>query len=325
MTKSKIALVLSGGGARGLAHIGVIEELERRGYEIGSIAGTSMGSMVGGVYATGGLDAFKQWFYALDRAKVFRLVDFSFRGQGLVKADRVLRKLQEYVPDVPIESLSVPFAAVAVDLVSKEEVVFRSGSLYDAIRASIAIPSVITPVKRDGQVLVDGGVLNNLPMSHIQRQKGDIMMAVYVNADVPVREPAEPEEHARRLARYQHKIRDFYQQLRRYDFHLGPFHRQGQPGGEAVAPDEPFLPLEEHVSREKEDSYSYFSLISRTLDVMTMHMAQEKMKQFAPEILVKVSRDSCGVYDFYKAEQQVEEGRLAAIEALDAYEAGYSV
>ncbi|MEA3463105.1 MAG: patatin-like phospholipase family protein, partial [Bacteroidota bacterium] len=135
--KQKVALVLSGGAARGIAHIGVIEELETRGYEITSIAGTSMGALIGGVYATGKMEELKEYLYTLDRSRVFRLVDFTLSKQGLIKGDRVLKKMKNYVPDMLIEDLAVPYAAVAVDLINKKEVIFRSGSLYHAIRASI--------------------------------------------------------------------------------------------------------------------------------------------------------------------------------------------
>ena len=155
MKKRRVALVLAGGGARGVAHIGAIEELERQGFEISAVAGTSMGALVGGVYASGYLEPFKEWMRALDKYKVFSLVDFALSTEGLVKGDRVMEAMKELVPDVQIERMPVPFAAVAADLLTGDEVVLDSGGLYDAIRASISIPSVFRPVHRDGRVLVD--------------------------------------------------------------------------------------------------------------------------------------------------------------------------
>ena len=288
MNRQKVALVLSGGGARGIAHIGVIEELEKRGFEITSIAGTSMGSLIGGAYAAGKMDALKNWIYTLDKAKVFGLVDFTLSKQGLIKADKALKKMKEYVPDVPIEELSLPYAAVAVDLVNNKEVVYREGSLYRAIRASIAIPGVITPVKQDKQLLVDGGVLNNIPMAHVKRQEGDLMVAVYVNADIPPELPRPTEDSENKLKLYQKKLADFYAHLTKT------------------------------FSSSGDADLGYFSLASTVFDLMTMRMAEDRIKEYAPEVLIKVSRESCNVFDFYKAEQQVEAGRRAAIKVLDA-------
>ena len=182
MKKRRVALVLAGGGARGVAHIGAIEELERQGFEISAVAGTSMGALVGGVYASGYLEPFKEWMRALDKYKVFSLVDFALSTEGLVKGDRVMEAMKELVPDVQIERMPVPFAAVAADLLTGDEVVLDSGGLYDAIRASISIPSVFRPVHRDGRVLVDGGTVNPLPLNRVRREEGDMLVAVDVSA-----------------------------------------------------------------------------------------------------------------------------------------------
>ena len=182
MEKRRVALVLAGGGARGVAHIGAIEELESRGFEIAAVAGTSMGALVGGIYASGHLAAFKEWMCSLDKYKVFGLVDFALSSEGLVKGDRVMKAMQELIPDVRIEQMPVPFAAVAADLLTGREVVLDRGGLYDAIRASISIPSVFRPVHRDGMVLVDGGTVNPLPLNRVRREEGDLLVAVDVSA-----------------------------------------------------------------------------------------------------------------------------------------------
>lgn len=180
--KRRVALVLGGGGARGIAHIGAIEELERQGFEVSAVAGTSMGALVGGMYASGHLEPFKEWLCALDRYKVFGLVDFALSSEGLVKGDRVMRAMQDLVPDVLIEQMPVPFAAVAADLATGREVVLDRGGLYEAIRASISIPSVFRPVHRDGMVLVDGGMVNPVPYDRVRRCEGDLLVAVDVSA-----------------------------------------------------------------------------------------------------------------------------------------------
>ena len=288
--KQKVALVLSGGAARGIAHIGVIEELEKQGYEIASIAGTSMGSMVGGVYALGKMNEFRDWICSLDKRKVFGLVDFTLSKQGLIKGDRALKKMKDFIPDTRIEDLRLPYAAVATDLINKKEVVFKEGSLYHAIRASIAIPSVLTPVKGEHSLLVDGGVLNNIPLNHVARTEGDLLVAVNVNADVPVYKVARADEESnRKHSLYQNKIKEFYGHLRR------------------------------HPQEDEEENLGYFSLITRTIDLMTMQMADRVLQSHHPDILVQISRDSCSLYDFYKAEEMVETGRQVARETLNSY------
>lgn len=198
MRKRKAALVLAGGGARGIAHIGAIEELINQGYEISAVSGTSMGALVGGMFASGHLEQFKEWMCALDRYKVFSLVDFALSSEGLVKGDRIMRAMKELVPDMQIEQMAVPFAAVAADLATGREVVLDSGGLYDAIRASISIPSVFRPVKRDGMVLIDGGTVNPLPLNRVRRVPDDMLVAVDVSGPFG----AEPGERSRMPLNY---------------------------------------------------------------------------------------------------------------------------
>ena len=184
MDNPKISLVLSMGGARGIAHIGVIETLLEYGYEITSITGSSMGAMVGAMYATGRMSECKDWLCSWDKRKMFQLADLTLSRDGLVKGDRFIRELKQIVPDIPIESLSIPYAALATDILNGQEVKFTSGSLFDAIRASISIPMVFRPVRTEGRILVDGGLLNPLPLRHAIRTQGDLLVAVDVNAPI---------------------------------------------------------------------------------------------------------------------------------------------
>jgi len=213
----KISLVLSGGGARGLAHIGVIEELVEKGYEIHSIAGTSMGALVGGLFAMGELDKYKEWMIGLDKLKVFSLVDFTLSAHGLVKGDKVLLKMQEFIPDQKIEKFPIHFTALATDIKNREAVVFKKGSFYEAVRASIAIPNVMKPVNKKNQLLVDGGLLNNLPLAYARREKGDTLLAVDVGANVPVIKPKiSKKESQEQESIYQKKMLDFYHQFQKW-------------------------------------------------------------------------------------------------------------
>ena len=284
----KIALVLSGGGARGIAHIGAIEEIEKHGYVIASIAGTSMGSLVGAVYALGKMEEFKEWLLELDRLKVFTLVDFTFSSQGLVKGDKVLNRLKKFIPDKDIEDLSVPYAAVSVDLMKKEKVIFTSGSIYEAIRASISIPSVITPVNKDNHILVDGGVLNNIPVNHVKRHKNDQLLVVNVNANIPkMKLPGTKKEIDEKQNVYLEKINAFKDQLRK------------------------ILP------EKNEPKLGYFDLINKTITTMTYQIDQLTLEKHPPDILINISRETCGTFDFYKAEELIEFGRLSAKKCLD--------
>ncbi len=285
--KQKVALVLSGGAARGLAHIGVIEELEKRGYEITSIAGASMGSLIGGAYASGKMEELKRYTYTLDKTKAFRLIDFTLSRDGLIKGDRVLNKMKKYVPEMLIEDLRLPYVAVAADLIRKEEVVYRSGSLYHAIRASISVPTVFTPVKEEDRLLVDGGLLNNLPIDLVERTEGDMLIAVHVNANIPPEKPLMTKEALKKRALHQAKIKEFYNHIH-------------------------------HSSSTAKEKLGSISLITKSFDMMTLHMSEEKLKHISPDVLINISRESCLAYDFFRAEEMVELGRQSAIKVLDS-------
>ena len=184
MDKQKVALVLSMGGARGIAHIGVIEELLRHNFEITSIAGSSMGAMVGAMYASGKLEECKEWLYSRDKRKMWELADLTLSRDGLVKGDRFIKELKQIIPVMNIEELPIPYVAMATDIVCDQEVRFDSGNLYDAIRATISIPMLFRPLRKDGMVLIDGGILNPLPLNQVHRTEGDILIAVDVNAPI---------------------------------------------------------------------------------------------------------------------------------------------
>ena len=176
-----VALVLSSGGARGLAHIGAIEELEAQGYRIRSIVGCSMGAIIGGMYAAGKLAEYKVWMQKKEKKKILSLLDISFSLDHLVKGEKIIEAMKEIVPDVKIEDLPIPFKAVATDWEKGQEVVFSKGSLYEAIRASISMPLFFDPVKKGGTTFVDGGILNPLPLNISKDMPGDIVVAVNVS------------------------------------------------------------------------------------------------------------------------------------------------
>ncbi|MEM1136361.1 MAG: patatin-like phospholipase family protein [Bacteroidota bacterium] len=178
-----IALVLSSGGARGFAHIGIIEELLRNNYTISSIAGTSMGAIIAGVYAAGKLEEFTKWACSVNRYGLFKLVDFTFSTRGFIRGDRVLNEMKKIVGDINIEDLNIPYVTVATDIHNRKELVFREGCLFEAMRASMAIPTIFTPTQFGDTELIDGGIMNPIPVDLVERNEGDILVVVNVNAN----------------------------------------------------------------------------------------------------------------------------------------------
>lgn len=280
MERRNVTLVLSGGGARGIAHIGVIEEIEQRGFHINSIAGTSMGALVGGIYALGKLPEFKAWLYTLGRRKIIGLLDFTFSNQGLIKGNRILSELKEFVSDTNIESLGIKYTATAFDLANDREVVFSSGSLYEAIRASISIPTVFTPVVQGNSVLVDGGVVNNIPIKNAIRTDNDLLIAVNVNADLPGK-------NSKTLIK---------------------------------GHDEKYYPagVNNEKLKKQVDEINYLSLIDHTIASAINQVTQLTLQKYAPEILIEVSRSSAKAFEFLKARNLIEVGQLAAQSHLDS-------
>jgi len=194
MNGRKVHLVLGSGGARGMAHIGVIEVLEEHQFEIASITGCSMGAVVGGLYAAGYVKEYKEWLLTLNKSKLFSLFDFTFTKAGFVKGDKILLKLREFTGDQTIEHFRIPFTAVATDILHRKEVHYNSGDLYKALRASVGIPGVFTPVLDQQTYLVDGGVLNPLPLNLVQKHNNEEwVVAVNINAHQKKHQP-DPEE-----------------------------------------------------------------------------------------------------------------------------------
>ena len=290
--KQAISLVLSSGGARGIAHIGVIEELEREGFEIKSIAGTSMGALVGGIYTTGKLKEFKEWIYTLNRIDVFKLIDFTFSSQGLIKGDRVFTKMRTFIPEKNIEEMKIFFAAIATDIINEKEVVFTSGSSYDAIRASIAIPTVFTPVKYNNTLLVDGGVLNPIPINHVKRTKGDILIVANVNAHIPIDESVKPLKKQKKEQKiYMEKIQEFRKKI------------------------------DGLISDKNKLNLGYFNLMTSTTSAMLHQISSMILEKYNPDILINISKDACSVFDFYKAKQLVENGRISTVKSIERFKA----
>ncbi|MCF8378785.1 MAG: patatin-like phospholipase family protein [Bacteroidales bacterium] len=285
--KQKVALVLGSGGARGAAHIGVIRELINSGYEISSIAGTSMGALIGGIYAAGKLDEYEHWLTSLSKMDIFNLVDFTLSNHGIIKADKVLKEIESFVSDREIKDLPIKFAAVATDLKNKREVVITEGSLFDAIRASISIPMVVTPLQKYDTLFVDGGVLNPVPVNRVARYENDIMIAVNVNSLISPQKNHSQDPHLKQFNRLRHnKLRRFQKRITR------------------------LFPL------NKKESIGYFQLINETTSLMLSQIAKLTLASNPPDLLIEISRQSYGTFDFYKAKELISLGSEVTKKAL---------
>ncbi len=289
--KQPISLVLSGGAARGLAHIGVIEVLEKQGFEIKSIAGASIGALIGAMYAAGSLKEYKKWALKLDKINVFKLIDFSFSTQGLIKGDRFFNKMKPFFPDKNIEDLSIPYAAVATDITNEKEVVFTKGSIYNAVRASIAIPTVFTPVKKSGMILVDGCVLNPVPINRVKRTKGDLLVVVDLYADVP---------YKKRKRKSKKQVKAYWSYLR----NIAKFKKK----------------LNEITPRKNIKSLGYFKLLDATTSAMVHQIRNFTLEMYKPDIIINISRYAGNTYDFYKADEFIKMGKKAAKKYIAQYD-----
>ncbi len=287
--KKDVALVLSSGGARGFAHAGVIRALERHGFTITSVAGSSMGSLIGGLYATGELQKLLDYVEELDVLDVLKLTDFTVSSKGLVKGDKVIKKLKELIPDRNIEELEIPYCAIATDIESGEEKVFDSGKLYDAIRASISIPTVFQPAEIDGHYYVDGGVLNPIPINRVKRKRRDIVVAVNVAA-MSENGAGSPEgEEKEEDATFGEQIRTLYEKIGNL------------------------------IPRSRTDSIGFFNLVNKTINLMLNQISELTLAQDPPDILINIPEDAFGVFDFYKAKEIIENGEAVAEKAIRAY------
>lgn len=182
MNRKNVALVLSTGGARGIGHIGVIEELVNQGYNISSISGCSIGALIGAAYSTGTLDKCKRFLLQLNKIKTLRLADFNLSSKGILKGNKIMKIVKNIIPDINIEDLPIPLSIIAMDISNHKEVIFESGSLHDAIRASISLPIIFQPFEKDGKKYVDGGIINPLPLNRVQRTMDDLLIAVIAGA-----------------------------------------------------------------------------------------------------------------------------------------------
>jgi len=284
--KPSVALALGAGGAKGLAHIGVIEEIEAQGFEIVAIAGSSMGALIGGIHAAGKLDVYRDWVCALARLDVLRLVDWTFTGGGLIKGEKIIETMRGLIGDVQIEDLPLAFTAVATDIERGREVWLSSGGLFDAIRASIAIPTVFRPHIIDGCRLIDGALLNPVPVTPLIRESADYLIAVSVDGPAVTITPLEPSiQPATAENGYRRRIGEF----------LGRLIPQGE-------------------SRPREPGT--FELLLQSMDLMQANLSRLRLAAYEPDLLIQLPHNMALAYEFYRARELIELGRMHAREAM---------
>lgn len=304
-----VALALGSGGARGYAHIGVIEEIEARGWVIIGISGSSMGAIIGGLYVAGGMETYRDWAAGLGKRDVLRLMDPGLGGAGVMRASRVMSKVKEHLGDLHIEDARMPYTAVAVDLVSQREVWFTSGPMIDAMRASMAMPTVFTPVARNGMVLADGGLLNPVPVVPLANVHADAIIGVNLSG------PSVTSPHARE---------ELYTGLKFPKVKFPTMPHMIEPALRALVPafgrGEGGVPDTHHVLR-----MNTLDVMDRSLNLMQEAIRRSRLAGYPPDVLVNAPLDSCGTLDFHRAKDLIEVGRERAVRAFDAWEAGEPV
>lgn len=315
----RVALALGSGGARGYAHIGVINELHERGHEIVGIAGSSMGALVGGLEAVGKLDEYTSWAGSLTQRAVLRLLDPSITSAGVLRAEKILDAVREILGEVTIEALPIPYTSVATDLITGKSVWMQRGPVDDAIRASIAIPGVITPHVLDGRLLGDGGILDPLPMAPIAAVAADVTIAVSISGDDPEahrreRESRQPTgDWLNRMWRSSSSLLDSKAARSLLDTPTG----RAVLGRFAVGDDEPVVaPTEPAVPR-----LGAFEVMNRVIDIAQAALARHTLAAYPPDLLIEVPRTVCRSLDFHRANEVIDIGQELASVALDTLEA----
>jgi len=320
-----VALALGSGGARGYAHIGVIAELLDRGYEIVGVAGSSMGALVGGLHAANALDDFTDWAKTLSQSGVLRLLDPAWRGPGFFRAEKVLDVVRDLLGDAEIEKLPIPYTAVTTDLISGKSLWLQRGPLDVAIRASIAIPGMISPYTSDGRVLADGGILDPLPVGPLAGTNADVTIAVSLSGDTADNsryrradgEPTAAAEWFNRLVGSTSALLETpaaRSVLSRFSTASDDEVDEELAG--AAADDDDVATASAMVPK-----LGSFEVMNRTIDIMQTALARHHLASYPPNILIEVPRTSSRSLDFHRAADVIDIGRMLAGEALDSYEA----
>jgi NTE family protein len=280
--------VLGSGGARGLAHIGIIQLLIEEGFDIRSISGSSIGALIGGIYAAGKLEVYTDWVRALERLDIIRLLDFSFGRSGLLKGERIINALKELIGDHNIEELPISFTAVATDVDAEKEVWLNRGPLFDAIRASIAIPTIFPPCDYNGRKLLDGGLINPIPIAPTLKDITDITIAVNLGAkpEAGFERPAPRRRKTSTGNKYQLAIREFVE---------GP---------------------QQRLIQREDGNMGLFHIVSRSMETMQNTVARLKLAAYSPDFIIDIPRNVCAFFEFDRADEMIAIGRERAGKVL---------
>jgi NTE family protein len=294
-----ISLVLGSGGARGLAHIGVIRALEDHGWKIASITGSSMGALIAGFYAAGKLDDYADWVQELTEFNVLRFLDVTWGGAGMLKGEMLMDTLKDFIGNHRIEDLPIPLTLVATDVVRRKEVWLNHGDLFDAIRASIAVPTIFTPHRVGGRPLLDGGILNPVPIAPTLQDDTDAVIAVSLSgvpkkAGQSSRLASRSQQQPHRSGGYREKIELFIDQLQEK------------------------LGLE---SKDEEQTLSLADAALLSLDAMQASIAHCKLAAYPPDLLIEIPINTCAAHEFYRAHEVIAAGEYWACQALERYTA----
>jgi NTE family protein len=312
----RIALCLGSGGARGYAHIGVIKELLGRGHQIVGISGSSMGALVGGLYAAGKMDEYTDWATSLTQRAVLRLLDPSISAAGVLRAEKILDAVRDILGDVTIEELPIPYTAVSTDLIAGKSVWLQRGPVDAAIRASIAIPGVITPHVLDGRLLADGGILDPLPMAPISAVNADLTIAISLSGNDPRQTPASVEVRAgtewlNRMWRSTSALLDTKAARSMLD----------TPSARSVLNRFTTSSDDELIDAEKESpapKLGSFEVMNRTIDIAQAALARHTLAAYPPDLLIEVPRTVCRSLEFHRAAEVIDIGQDLAAVALDS-------
>jgi NTE family protein len=291
MTNKTVSLVLGSGGARGLAHIGAIKYLEEDGYDIRSISGCSMGALIGGIYACGKLDVYEEWVRAISKLDIVRLLDFSWGNQGLVEGERIIATMKQLVGDRRIEDLPIEYTAVAADIEREKEVWLKRGSLFDAIRASISLPLFFTPFEMNGMKLLDGGILDPVPIAPTLEDNTDLTIAINLGAppsgnpqSAPKTEPKDTNDSP--VDSLRAKISDYIEDLKN------------------------------RTPRDNAGSWKMLSNADQAFDAMQGAIARQKLAAYPPDHTIMIARDACGTLEFDRADEMITLGYETAARSL---------
>lgn len=338
---TRVSLALGGGGARGYAHIGVIQVLEERGYEIVGVSGTSIGALVGGIHAAGQMETFTDWVTSLTTRDMIRLLDPSLRTPGALKGHRLMARVNELLEDVRIEELPIPYTAVATDLLARKEVWFQEGPLPMAIRASIALPTLFAPVMLNGRLLADGVMTDPVPIAPLSGLDVDMVIAVDLSglpSGTATGGRTRPHESSepRPMSEWQEKFRRTASQMMDSDTvrtlttwlttRRGE-HEDSEHDGEGAsepatlsADSEPVTDDVEHVLEfdELPSELGVFDVMELSLDVLQSVVARYRLASYPPDVMITMPKSICKTLDFHRGTELIEIGRTYAEEALGA-------